>query len=102
MQDKDIDPVGNRVVAQYELKEITELLVKHHGLHEGLFDLAFEFQVAIGGVGSDPKSILPGAMIGIRRMGLTTAIKEGIATVDAAVVNPFKKNQAAAKKPPKK
>lgn len=72
----------------HELREITELLVKHHGLHEGLYDLALEFQIAVGAVGPDPQSIVPGAMFGVRRIGIMKTEKAGVSTVDAAQVNP--------------
>lgn len=87
----------------HELREITELLVKHHGLHEGLYDLALEFQIAVGAVGSDPASIIPGAMFGVRRIGIMKTERAGISTVDAAQVNPSSHaKKVAAKKPARK
>lgn len=83
-------PQAAEIVAQHELREITELLVKHHGLHEGLFDLALEFQIIVGAVGPDPSSIFPGAMFGIKRIGITKSAQSGASTVDAAEVNPLK------------
>jgi hypothetical protein len=82
------NPRSQELIGSHELREITELLVKHHGLHEGIFDLAIEFQIAVGGMGMDSSSILPGAMINVKRIGLTKAPKAGTATVDAAEVNP--------------
>ena len=76
------------MVVSHELREVTELLVKHHGFHEGLYDLALEFQIAVGAVGLDPASIVPGALFGVRRIGIMKAEKAGISTVDAAQVNP--------------
>lgn len=89
MQQPNTNPQGQELVGMHELREITELLVKHQGLHEGLFDLAIEFQIAVGAVGPDPSSIVPGAMFGVKRIGLMKTIKTGISTVDAAEINPL-------------
>ena len=89
---------AQNLVGSHDLREITELLVKHHGLHKGLYDLALEFQIAVGAVGSDPSSIFPGAMIGVRRIGLVNTDKEGPSTVNAAEVNPPVAKKATAKK----
>ncbi|MDD5241592.1 MAG: hypothetical protein PHG47_07720 [Sulfuricella sp.] len=100
MQPPNIKPPN--IVGSHELREITELLIKHHGLHEGLYDLALEFQIAVGAVGPDPSSIVPGAMIGVRRIGLVNTDKEGPSTVNAAEANPMVTKKAAVKKAAKK
>jgi hypothetical protein len=70
------------------MKEVTELLIKHYGFHEGMFDLLLEYQFGVGAFGPDPESVTPGAMIGISKLGLARAIQLGPLTVDASVVNP--------------
>jgi hypothetical protein len=70
------------------IKEAAALLVKHFDLHEGLFDLAFEVQVAIGQFGVATESMLPGAAMMIRGVGLQPAQTVTAGTVDAADVNP--------------
>jgi len=82
------NPQQQEIVAAHELREITELLVKHHGLHEGLYDLMLEFQIGIGAAGPDPSSIVPSAMVGVKRIGLMKAFSPGAATVNAAECNP--------------
>lgn len=77
----------------YSLREMTELLIKHHKLHEGLYELSFEFQISVGGFGNSPENVLPGAMFGISGIGLSKSEKENINTVDAAKVNPLKKTR---------
>ncbi len=96
-------PQVPKILAPHELREITELLVKHHGLHEGLYDLALEFQIIVGAVGPDPSSIVPGAMFGIKRIGITKTEQPGLSTIDAAVVNPSRpvKKVAVKKSVPK-
>ena len=88
MQQPATNPTGQELVGSHELREITELLVRHHGLHEGLYDLAIEFQIAIGAVGIDPSAIVPGAVFGVRRIGIMKTVTPGISTVDAAEVHP--------------
>ena len=70
------------------LKEVVALLVKYHSLHEGLWDLALEVQVGIGQFGPSAGKLLPGAMIGVSRIGLTKSQVVGPNTVNAAEVNP--------------
>lgn len=70
------------------LNEIAELLVRHMGKHEGLWELTFEVQVAIGKVGPNPDSVLPGAAMGVSKIGLMRTDSLGPFTIDAARVNP--------------
>ena len=72
------------------LKDVGVALIKHCGLHEGLYDVAIEFQFAIGRVGPSRESIYPGAMLGVSRIGLAKAEQKGPHTVDAREVNPAK------------
>lgn len=76
------------------LPELATVLIKHHGLHEGLFDLTIEFSIAVGAVGPSAEQRLPGAMLGVSRIGLAPAQTTGPNTVDAARVNPRKTAKA--------
>lgn len=93
MQSNENNP--NRI-ADFSLIELTEILVKHQKLHEGLYNLSLEFQLAVGAVGPTPELICPGAMIGVSRIGLskTETEKANIHTVDAAKINPAPKKRA--------
>jgi len=77
-------------VVDFSLVEMTKILIKAQGLHEGLYNLSFQFQLAVGAVGPSPELICPGAMIGISRIGLskTEEKKVNIHTVNAAEINP--------------
>jgi len=83
-------------IADFSLIEMTEILIKHQGLHEGLYNLSLQFQIAVGAVGPAPELVTPGAMIGVSRIGLSKAVKEKATpqTVDAAKVNPAPKKKA--------
>jgi hypothetical protein len=89
----------NKIV-DFSLVELTELLVKHQKLHDGLYNLSLEFQLAVGAVGPTPELICPGAMIGVSRIGLSKTEKEkvNIHTIDAAKVNPAPKKKASKSK----
>lgn len=80
-------PIGTPLSA----RDLTSVLIKHYGLHEGLYDLLVEFQISVGAVGPDPSSLSPGAIVGLGRIGLAPAIPNSSMATDAAVVNPMKK-----------
>lgn len=68
------------------MHQLTQVLVRHYGLKQGLFDLLVEFQIGTGAVGPDKDRLLPGAMIGLARVGLSPAKVRGPNTVDAAEI----------------
>ncbi len=72
------------------LRDLAGALIKHYGLHEGYFELMVEFQVGTGGIGPEDARV-PGAMIGLHRVGLKPTTETGSPTaIDAAEVNPRK------------
>jgi hypothetical protein len=83
-------------VADFSLIEITEILIKHQGLHEGLYNLSVQFQIAVGAIGPSPELICPGAMLGVSRIGISNTEEEkaNSHTVNAAKVNPAPKKRA--------
>ena len=84
------------LIADFSLVEMTKILIKHQGLHEGLYNLSVQFQLAVGAVGPSPESISPGVMMGVSGIGLsrTEEEKANIQTVNAAEVNPAPKKRA--------
>lgn len=87
------------VEAPLSMRDLTAVLIKHYGIHEGRYDLLVEFQIGMGAVGPDPASATPGAMIGVSRVGLMPAKGNGPTSVDAALVNPASSSAAAKSKP---
>lgn len=73
------------------MRDLASVLVRHYGLSEGKYDLMVEFQIGTGAVGPDKDKLVPGAMIGVSRIGLIAATKLGPNTVDASLVTPRKK-----------
>lgn len=88
-----INSISESVEAPLSIRELASVLVKHYGLHEGCFDLLVEFQIGTGAVGPDPAAPIPGAMIGVSRIGLMPSRTDGFTTVDAALVNQVKKSR---------
>lgn len=86
------------VIASHEARELVGILLKHHDIHVGLFDLAVEFQIGVGAVGPDAASSAPGVAIGVRRIGLVAAQQCGPNTVNAAEANPAPVKKTAPKK----
>ncbi|MDR3629353.1 MAG: hypothetical protein P4L42_03365 [Desulfocapsaceae bacterium] len=72
------------------LHDLVKLLIKHYDIHEGHYDLSIEFQISLGAMGATPENILPSAMIGLKRVGLTPSGVIGPLSVDASIVNPVK------------
>lgn len=98
MQSTDKNP---NLITDFSLSELTEILIKDQGLHEGLYNLSVQLQIGVGTVGPSPELICPGAMLGVSRIGLskTEKGKENIHTVNAAKINPKpKKKVSKAKK----
>lgn len=87
------------ILHSHDLRELTKILVVHHDIHEGLFDVAIEFQVGVGVVGPNQASATPGASIGVMGVGLVQTGVMGPNTINAAEVNPAPKTKAAVKKP---
>jgi hypothetical protein len=80
------DPIAS--TAPLSLREIAALLVKHHNLHDGLWDLSIEFQIGLGAFGPSPSEMTPGGFVGIKTVGLQRAQVQGPHTVNAADLNP--------------
>lgn len=93
MQSTEKNP---NLIADFSLRELTEILIKNQGLHEGLYNLSVQLQIGVGAVGPSPELICPGAMLGVSRIGLskTEKGKENIHTVNAAEINPAPKKRA--------
>lgn len=96
MKDESTDKKEkSELLAPLSLQEICKMLIKHYNLHEGKYDISFEFSIGVGPIGPNQESLVPGAMIGIQRIGLVKVPDDakifGQAVVDAAEVNPLKK-----------
>jgi len=78
-------------------RELSELLVKHYGLHEGTYSLWVEFAIGTGPIGPNKEKLMPGVMVGVARVGLIPADSSEPATVDAGIVNRKRQSRKKAK-----
>lgn len=71
-------------------EDLIGVLIKHNNLHEGLYVLSVEMRIAIGAVGPNAESLIPGAIVGVSGVGLTKVETPtvGIKYIDAALFNP--------------
>lgn len=69
-------------------KELVQALIKHQGLHEGLWMLYVQFGLGATNAGPSDDELLPSAIVPIQKIGLQKGEKENNLTVDAAKVNP--------------
>ena len=73
------------------LAELAAILIRHHQIHEGRYELGISFRIGVGTVPGPEGSIpAPGAFMGVEGVSLTPVppSNEGPNIVDAAVVNP--------------
>ena len=82
-----------------DLKTLTGVMIRHFGIHEGVYQLNLGFKIGVGGFamdgGLDPDP-LPGAVVGVESVSLAR-IPKGVKVpnaIDAAVVNPAPKTKA--------
>jgi hypothetical protein len=85
------------IVFQYE--EIIEALLKHQGIHEGIWGLHLEFglnvaNINVGSPGDKKERLVPGLVIPLLKIGITKTEKAGGISVDASKVNPSSKPQS--------
>ncbi len=75
-------------VGKLSLKQLAAVLVKHYGMHDGLYEASIDIQTSLGNIGMTAATVVPGAMFGVSGVGLRKATTAGLHTVDARVVNP--------------
>ena len=79
-------------ISQYTVKpkELTELMIKQLGVHEGQWVLLVSFAFTATNAGPEGGEMLPSALIGLQKVGIQRAEPNSPPEmiVDAAVVNP--------------
>jgi hypothetical protein len=85
---------------QFDHKEVAEVLIKHKGLHEGLWGISIEFAIAATNISRDTEGfdLTPAAIVPVVKIGIQRFEKPNRMTVDAAIVNPPPRRGNAAKK----
>jgi len=71
-------------------RELTEMMVKQAGLHEGKWMLLVSFAFAAVNGGPAPDQLMPSAVAGVQSVGIQRAMPDSPPSliVDAAEVNP--------------
>jgi hypothetical protein len=72
----------------FSFKEVVTALVKHQGLHEGIWGLYVKFGIQASNMGANENDLRPVAVLPILELGLQKFDKENNLSVDAAKVNP--------------
>lgn len=85
---------------QYKHKELTELMLKDRGIHEGLWVLQIRFGLGAVNAGPSEDDVHPTAMVPVQGIGILRVDQPGPLVVDAAVVNPASQTKAKIKSEP--
>ena len=83
------------------LQELTTILIKHYGFHDGFYEIGLQFNIAVGAVGSELSKVSPGAVLTVEGISLASSTGTSPLAVNAATVNPKKRatpKKAVAKK----
>jgi hypothetical protein len=82
--------MGEAKTIVFEYEEIIGALLKHQGIHEGIWALHLEFGIQVKNInlGSPEGKQVPGLIIPILKIGIEKIEKAGGISVDAAKVNP--------------
>lgn len=76
----------------FRLKEVTEILVKYQGIHEGLWAVTFNLNLGAGLMGPTKDEAYPSAMMQIIGVALGRVEEKDLegnpAAIDASIVNP--------------
>jgi len=77
-------------IYNFSYQEVVEALIKHQGLHEGIWQLSPGLSMNASNLGPNANNLRPTVMISIGPIGLLKVNQETNLTVDAAKVNPVK------------
>lgn len=74
----------------YKVHEITALMIKASGVHEGLWNFAIKFGIGGANVQDASGTFLPSAIVPVMELGIQRVDAPTPLSVDAAKVNPAK------------
>lgn len=72
----------------YDIKELVAMFLKDAEIHEGLWMIQAQFVMAGGNFGPSENEILPGALVGVQKVGVKRVQEKGPMVFDAAELNP--------------
>lgn len=82
--------MGEPQIITFEYKELVTTLIKHQGIHEGLWSVTIQVGLQTGNIQAGPSEtdMVPGIAIPLLKIGIQKQDKPNPLTVDAAKVNP--------------
>jgi hypothetical protein len=85
--------MGEPQLITFSYKELATVLIKHQGIHEGLWALTVQLALQAGmtKVGPAEEDVVIAAIIPLMKIGIQKSDKPTPLTVDAAQVNPTPK-----------
>lgn len=82
---------GSKVFS-FDHKQVTEALIKKEGIHEGLWAMLVEFGLGAGNIpGPEKDTQVPAAIVPILKIGIQSVPSPTPLSVDAAEVNPARR-----------
>jgi hypothetical protein len=78
----------------FDLREAATALIKHQGIHEGIWMIAVEFTLSAGLIGPSSAEVRPSAIAQVNKLMLTQAPEAVPLAVNAAEVNPVPASEA--------
>ncbi len=82
--------MGDPQLITFSYKELATVLIKHHGLHEGLWSVVVQLGLQAGNIKIGPaeEDVVPGVIVPLVKIGIQKQDKPTPLSVDAAKVNP--------------
>jgi hypothetical protein len=82
--------MGDPLLITFSYKELATVLIKHQGLHEGLWNVFVQPGLLPGHIKTGPseEDVVPGVIVPLVKIGLQKQDKATPLSVDAAEVNP--------------
>jgi hypothetical protein len=72
----------------YKAKELTILLLKDRGIHDGFWQLLVNYGFGAANMGASEAEVAPSAIVQLLGVGIQKVPEKAPLTVDAAEVNP--------------
>ena len=88
MQHPSNEPITSPLCLQISLQDLTIILIKHYGHHEGFYEVGVQFNITVGSVGPDANQVAPGAIVTVGGIGLSRCPQSNPMCIDASQVNP--------------
>jgi hypothetical protein len=84
--------MGEPQIITFSYKELATVLIKHQGIHEGLWSVTIQMGLNAQTikVGPSEEDMVPAAIIPLIKIGIQKQDKPNPLTVNAAEVNPIK------------